>query len=135
MELIKSIREVTDQKGNKDDWISYAGYEIETSKQTIRLLISNEKQCCENWGYFMSEDDLESFIGADLREIVLVDTALNTKQLDSRAEYGMDEGGLMFVNLNTDRGTLQFVAYNSHNGYYGHDARVESEQLSHEVTL
>lgn len=30
---------------------------------------------------------------------------------------------------------MQFVAYNAHNGYYGHQARVVSKQLKHEVCL
>jgi hypothetical protein len=41
----------------------------------------------------------------------------------------------MFVDIETDRGVLQFVAYNAHNGYYGHKARVQSTQLRHTVTL
>jgi tRNA(Ile2) C34 agmatinyltransferase TiaS len=45
------------------------------------------------------------------------------------------EGGVMFVNIETNEGTLQFVAYNEHNGYYGHIAKVQSMQLSHEVVL
>ncbi len=36
----------------------------------------------------------------------------------------------MFVNLETNVGLLQFVAYNSHNGYYGHDAVLVSKQLN-----
>jgi len=30
---------------------------------------------------------------------------------------------------------LQFVAYNCHNGYYGHDALVQSEQLNYSECL
>ena len=41
------------------------------------------------------------------------------------------EGGVMFVNLETDMGTLQFVAYNEHNGYYGHEAKVQCTKLTH----
>jgi hypothetical protein len=39
------------------------------------------------------------------------------------------------VNIDTDRGQLQFVAYNEHNGYYGHNAVVVSKQLTHEECL
>ena len=41
----------------------------------------------------------------------------------------------MFVDIVTDRGVLQFVAYNIHNGYYGHEAKVISTQLEHNETL
>ena len=36
----------------------------------------------------------------------------------------------MFVNVETDKGLLQFVAYNEHNGYYGHEACVISKHLN-----
>ena len=41
----------------------------------------------------------------------------------------------MFVNLETNKGTLQFVAYNEHSGYYGHEAKVQCTQLMHSETL
>lgn len=126
IEEILSIKEVEDGKR----FLSYAGYDIETTRQVIRLRIYNEASCCESWGYFMSEDDLSRFIGAKLYDIKLVDTALNTQKL-----VDVYDGGIMFVNFETDRGTLQFVAFNEHNGYYGHDAFIESEQLNAKVIL
>ena len=32
-------------------------------------------------------------------------------------------------------GTLQFTAYNEHNGYYSHDAFVISNQIKYEISL
>jgi hypothetical protein len=80
----------------------------------------------------MSEDDFSEFIGANIIDLAITDTCLNTKKLEEEELYEPD---LMFVNLNTDKGLLQFVAYNSHNGYYGHSAVVVSEQLFHEEVL
>ena len=37
----------------------------------------------------------------------------------------------MFVNFETSSGTFQLTCYNSHNGYYGHDVTVVSNQLSY----
>jgi len=110
------------------------GYAVVTDKQTIKLLIDNEQSCCENFGYFWSNDNPQDFIGATIQEITLTDTELNTKLLEE-APYGVDEGSVMFVSFQTDRGTLQFVAYNSHNGYYGHTSKVVSQQLMHEEIL
>jgi hypothetical protein len=107
-----------------------SGFEITTDKQVIKLLIDNYQSCCENWGYFMSEDILEFYIGAEIIDISLTDTALNTEKLTD-----VYEGGIMFVNILTTKGMLQFVAYNEHNGYYGHEARVISEQLNHKEYL
>ena len=131
MEKILRIEEISGQYG----CMTQEGYAIVTDKQTIKLLIDNHQDCCEDWGYFMSEDNFESFIGAKILEITLTDTALNTKKIDEHIEYGVDNGDIMFVNIVTDKGVLQFVAYNCHNGYYGHGAYVFSEQLKHETCL
>lgn len=131
MEKILRIEE-TNFKTKENDWDSYEGYQIITDKQTIKLGISDDQSCCERSGYFMSEDDFSEFIGANLIDLAITDTCLNTKKLEEEELYEPD---LMFVNLNTDKGLLQFVAYNSHNGYYGHSAVVVSEQLNHEEVL
>jgi len=131
METIIKIEETTFKK-TKDDWSSFDGFVINTDKQVIKLGIENRQSCCENWGYFMTEDDLKEFEGAKLISITLTDTALKTKELEE--EY-VEVDECMFVNLNTDKGLLQFVAYNSHNGYYGHEAVVVSEILNHEECL
>lgn len=129
-ETIININEIHEDKEGA------SGYAITTNKQVIKLLIDNDQLCCESWGYFMSEDEFDSFIGADIMEISLTDTALNTtkfKKYDIDAEWF--EGGVMFVNITTSKGLLQFVAYNEHKGWYGHDAYVISEQLNHTELL
>ena len=131
MEKILRIEE-TNFKTKENDWNSYEGFQIITDKQTIKLGISDGQSCCERSGYFMSEDDFTEFIGANLIDLAITDTCLNTKKLEAEELYEPD---LMFINLNTDKGLLQFVAYNSHNGYYGHSAVVVSEQLNHEEVL
>lgn len=98
---------------------SMDGYKVVTDHQTIQVLIDNEESCCETWGYLASEDDLTPYIGAELREIRLTDTALNTERVIA-SDYYEDEGGIQFVDFVTDRGTFQLAVYNGHNGYYGH---------------
>jgi hypothetical protein len=107
----------------------YDGYAVETDKQTIFVLIDNFQSCCESFGYLASEDDLSYFVGAELREIAVVDEALNVRRVDEHLPYGLDEGGITFVNFVTDRGVFQLAAYNAHNGYYGHEVHIISEQL------
>ena len=116
------------------------GYQIVTNRQTITLAIDADGQCCETFGYLLSEDEFEKFIGAELRGISLTDSELNSVQLERELASqsfsdGPDSVELMFVNIETDRGVLQFVAYNGHNGYYGHQARVSSQQLTHSEKL
>lgn len=113
-------------------WEEYEGFIITTNEQIIKLAISGGQSCCENSGYFMSEDNINDFIGADLIKIEIVDTELRKFE---KLPDSLDEGGVMFVNITTSKGTLQFVAYNSHNGYYGHSAIVESKTLTHTTSL
>ena len=131
-EKILAIREVTIN--------GYDGYLIITDKQEIELSIANGQDCCERWGYFMSEDNTEDYIGANLIDIELTDTALNEakmkeEKVDSFINGSWYEGGIMFVDLKTDKGVLQFVAYNEHNGYYWHEAKVISTFLTHDENL
>lgn len=119
-------------------WSSMSGYAITTNEQVIKLLIDDEQSCCENFGYFMSEDDFNDFIGAQLIDIKITDTELKEGllekyDLDIESEYF--EGDVMFVDIVTSKGTLQFVAYNEHNGYYGHEAKVISKQINHDGLL
>ncbi len=122
----------------RDNWgfeKCYAGYEVRTSEQSILLLIDDEPSCCEQWGYFMSEDNLADFVGAEFLGLKITDTALKSFADDYYKEALEWDGDVMFVDINTDRGVLQFVAYNAHNGYYGHTAKVISRDLNHEEVL
>ena len=95
------------------------GYTVTTDLHTIRVLIDNGQSCCENWGYFASEDDLAPFVGAELREINLTDVALHKERVEQTGYYD-DGGGIQFVDFVTSQGTFQLSVYNAHNGYYGH---------------
>lgn len=107
------------------------GFVITTDQQEIKLGIDYDQLCCEKWGYFMSEDDLSEFVGSNLIAVKVVDTALKTwDEIED-----MYEGDAMFVNIETSNGLLQFVAYNEHNGYYGHEACVISKQVKEECYL
>lgn len=111
----------------------YDGYIVTTEKQTIKVGISNSGHCCEHFGYLTTNDDLSEFVGAYLTQIATVDTALKVEPL--KDAHVTDVNACMFVNFSTSRGTMQLVAYNEHNGYYGHDAVVVSESFNHQENL
>jgi len=129
---ITSIEEVRDiefeipasPKGGFSGRIAMDGYKITAGDQTISVLISNEQNCCEAWGYIASEDDLSGFVGESLLDVRLTDTALYQKSIDKSDYYtgcdDMDCGGIQFVDFVTDKGIFQLAVYNAHNGYYGH---------------
>lgn len=135
---ITNIAQFTGPNDPKN-YMTPEGYEVSLDDgSTIRLWIDGESSCCESFGYFMSEDNLNDYIGAELIDIERVDTALLTHKVSNinNIENGaLDCGDVMFINLNTSKGILQFVAYNAHNGYYGHYAGVISRIYNHSTVL
>lgn len=137
--VIKSIEEVSslsiapiaplNGKGGRQGFVgmlnnitgseSMEGYKVVTDQHTYHVLIASESSCCESFGYLTSDDDLQQYIGAELREVRLTDTALNQHAVD-KSGYYEEDGGIQFVDFATDRGVLQLAVYNAHNGYYGH---------------
>lgn len=113
--------------------IHYDGYKITTDKQIVLVLIENDQQCCESWGYICTNDSIKEFIGANLLSINLTDIALSNANLPSAG--WCDEREIQFVNLHTSKGLLNLAVYNAHNGYYGHSIYVQSIQLNHKSVL
>jgi len=129
-ENILEIKQTSGYKLKENAYTEFDGFTVVTDKQEIFLGIDNGQCCCEDWGYFMSQDDFSDFIDADFLGVKVVDTHLSTKKLPD-----FDCGGVMFVNVETSKGLLQFTAYNSHNGYYGHEAIVRSNSFNHSEGL
>jgi hypothetical protein len=106
---------------------NFEGYLVVTDKQTIKVGIQSGQSCCEQYGYLASEDDLSKYEGATLLGMKLTDKELRTYTEEEIPEY---ESSCMFVDFETDKGVLQLVCYNSHNGYYGHSAVLISRDLN-----
>lgn len=101
-------------------WSSYDGYLIKCDDgNEVKVGICNSQCCCENWGYFSSNDDFNDFIGAEVLSVAVVDDALTTTVVPD-----LYDGSCMFVNIETDKGLFQLACYNEHNGYYSHEAVV-----------
>ena len=131
-EIIEDILQIENYSIPQDGWFKADGYVIKTNIQKILMVISNGQWCYEKWGYLMSEYNFEEFIGAEILNMERVDKAM--KVYNSLPEY-MDDGDTVFININTNKGLLQFVAYNSHNGYYGHSVKIISKQLNYETSI
>lgn len=129
-EQIVSITDGTFSLGEK--YIKYDGLTVVTDKQTIYIGIDNGQNCCENWGYITSEDDVQDFVGATLLGISVVDDACKVYDV---LQNDYKEAAAMFVNLDTSKGLLQLVLYNEHNGYYSHAVVIRSEQLTEDSHL
>lgn len=123
--------------------LTYSGYSIKTNQQEILMAISSEYSCCEEFGslistkekgYLTTEDDFEFFVGSEILEIRITDVALNC-EFFKKERISQEYTNTMFVDFITSKGTFQFVAYNSHNGYYGHNVFIKSKQLTQKDIL
>ena len=118
---ILEIQSDYSEKYNK--YSTLAGLYIKTDKGDIKILISDEQSCCEDYGYLFLEtpDNINKFIGAEVLKVEDVCVGL-TADTDG---YGFDCGGETQLKVTTTKGVLQFAVYNSHNGYYAHTTFVQ----------
>lgn len=126
MANLGKIKEITDIVED-----GMEGMLVRTNRTAVKVLIDAQPQCCENFGYMISEDNPADFIGKELMAVNLTDTALKSVELKLMEEdYHSDSGDplyagqIMFVNFVTRAGVFQIAAYNAHNGYYGHTVKV-----------
>ena len=108
---------------------TFDGFKIKTSKAEYKILIENMQWCCEDWGYFSTNDNPKEFVGKNLLSVNIsgneaarkIEFEKAKKRNDSGLEY-VDFRDAQFVDFVMDDGSvLQFAVYNCHNGYYGHD--------------
>jgi hypothetical protein len=106
----------------EDQMVPMEGYRVVTNKREILFGIESEQLCCEQWGYLVSEDDINSFIGTELLDVTVTEDSKDriTIGLKELVVDAYADVNTMFVNFETSEGTLQFAVYNAHNGYYGH---------------
>lgn len=106
---------------------------VKTHNNCFTAEIDTSRNCCEIYGgYIICEDDVSAFIGSSLLKISLTDVALNNhivKEINSlqNSHHSCDFHKIQFINFETTKGVLQFVVYNCHNGYYGHDITISRD--------
>ncbi len=107
--------------------------EITTDKGVYVAEIDDSEQCCEIFGgYFVYEDVISHFIGAELKYIYLTDISLSNhivEKIEEMQNYyeSCDYHNIQFINFETTKGVMQFIVYNCHNGYYGHDVVIKKD--------
>lgn len=127
MNIIKNIEVFCDK--SRGEWQEFDGYKISTTDGVIEIAVESGTSCCENWGYISSNDNFIDFYGAEILEIKY--TRENNKLLETfelkLSEQCLELQDILFITLETTKGTLQFAVYNEHNGYYGHDCYVSCD--------
>jgi len=97
------------------------GYKIILKEESWYFIMSNDRNCCEEWGYSSSNDNPKDFVGAKIREIAVTQKA-GRDDNNNVGGYKDTE----FVTTKTDRGDFQIAYYTaSWSGYYGHDVAIK----------
>lgn len=141
-QILKKLIEIINEINAKNVWNCIGTIEnIETKADDMRLIVNTDKgcytaeidtsrNCCEVYGgYIICEDDISAFIGASLLRISLTDTELNSHIVKKINAIPRDFHNIQFINFETSKGVLQFVVYNCHNGYYGHDITIRKDGM------
>lgn len=93
----------------------YVGYCVETSEQTIKLLIEDFQNCCESYGCDIVYETTNDMIGATVLDVYW---GLDFETVNDDCEYtGISNANVI---IETDRGNITLNVSNNHNGYYPH---------------
>lgn len=122
---IKSVEEVENVNTKGKNGGEYNGVKVTTTDdREYLILIDNDQQCCENWGYIYLNDDPEEFVGKQIIDIHITNNAdeIHKSQLEVKTDVSVECADVMFVDFVMEDATvLQLAVYNEHNGFYGHD--------------
>lgn len=131
---IKKIEEWSEESGLNpgERPCSYEGYKVTTTTCEIFVMIEDNTQCCENWGYFDKADNIEDYIG---QKLLMIRADGRCMKLDELDDMNLHERECMFVDFVTERGVFQLAVYNAHNGYYNHDIVVRVNKRGKEYYL
>jgi len=100
------------------------GYEIIMSDKSknITMIISNSKHCCETYGVH-TPSGISKFIGATYSHIIINGISECEDKIDEHARQ-------IKIEIHTDRGIMEIILYNQHNGYYSHDVYIKTENIN-----
>lgn len=127
----EDLKYVANSRNGEEYWCGYV-IELEGGG-VVRVLVDNGGQCCEKWGVHMLLPG-GALIEDGMFEAVDREAVKGAKVLRvAWGKLGADASVPMFVHgdqhacvdLHTDRGLIQLIAYNDHNGYYPHTVHVE----------
>lgn len=132
MEKIITIETLDEQRINDvsvGEYDIYNGYKITTTENIYYFVISADTCCSEVTGYLTTNDSVDEFFGAEIKDIEWNDVNLGNSKIYSDSSLSGDLISCVFININTtDNRKLQLVAYNDHYGFNGHDILLIKKQ-------
>lgn len=103
-----------------EDGIRWDGYKIFMSDKNKNIVckISNRALCCEKFGVYCKNKNLDKFIGAEYLGVKI-------EKKENEEKYEVD--GKINILIETNKGTINILLFNEHNGYYSHDYFIQTE--------
>lgn len=86
------------------------GIAITLEDGTTKTIYDGGQSCCEH-RYWVVDDDLNHYIGADYLGWELADWETEDESYDVHE--------IQFLNIKTSVGDINIASHNEHNGYYG----------------
>ena len=107
---------------NDYEWL---GYRVRTEGKEIVIKISKPQLCCESYGVYCSQKRIGDIIGGEISNVKLYERVGDDNRYFAREKS-------MIVEINTDKGSFEFIIYCEHNGYYAHEyyIRVGLEEVN-----
>ena len=80
--MSEKILKIEESYFKYEEIYSMEGFKVTTDKQEILVGISSYQSCCENFGYFMTNDNIDDFVGASLNSVRITDDLLKVEDFD-----------------------------------------------------
>lgn len=110
------------------------GFKITTTNHIFEISIDAGYQCCEDYGYMVTECDIRDFIGSDIKSVECVVGSDYAKRLIEFANSKeIEVESCCFLIFETSHGTLDFAIYNMHNGFYEHRIYITKTLIGNET--
>ncbi len=119
------LQELTGKKITNIEFIPDGTYVIKIDTDILEFEIDDQQNCCENWGIVLY-DTQNPKIELDSNIIIKKYTTSivsNISEIELEKIPGENDACTLAFCIETDRGPLIICMYNSHNGYYSHEAK------------
>lgn len=122
----------TDVRMDDDDWV---GIEVQTNQQSIQVWINSQQYCCENYDVVLvTPDKVIDPENLNDYEITHIGWGNNIHPdykwaLKNNTSF-RDDDYYAIVNIETQKGLIQIIAFNHHNGFYPHWVKVSWKNYS-----
>lgn len=128
--MAETIQKVIYHDDLVEDHEEWVGIELQTSHQTIKVFINSTQYCCENYDILMVTPD-KQLNPKELKGYTIQKVGWGKQTIHPDYKWIVENNSLFgedvyyaIVNVETNKGLIQIIAFNNHNGFYPHLVKV-----------